>query len=302
MSFKNFIYYCMIYGGIAGFCAWLTAYVLRFIPPSRLMDDVATGAVIGLLVAGVIGALDALLNSVGIQRFVRVFFCMVVGLLGGAAGAGIGAVLQQWFGVPRLVGWTFAGTAIGAGIAVFDLQRALLAGKGMSMARRKLINGIIGGTLGGVLGGFCFDSMGLVFSNLFRNWDINAMQSPAAFGITILGMCIGLLIGLAQVLLKEAWIRVEKGFRPGREMMLTKPETTVGRAESCDIGLFGDNKVEKIHVKIILQNGRYMLADQGTPDGTYLNGDRITEPAPLRNGDIIRVGKNELRFGERTKR
>ena len=61
-------------------------------------------------------------------------------------------------------------------------------------------------------------------------------------GFVALGMCIGLLIGLAQVILKEAWVRVEAGFRAGREMILSKPEVTIGRAESCDIGLFGDAK------------------------------------------------------------
>ena len=43
-------------------------------------------------------------------------------------------------------------------------------------------------------------------------------------------------IPLAQVVLKEAWIKVEAGFRPGREIMLSKDETLIGKAEGCDIG------------------------------------------------------------------
>ena len=81
-------------------------------------------------------------------------------------------------------------------------------------------------------------------------------RSTLAVGLVILGMCIGLLIGLAQVVLKEVWVQVEQGFRAGREMILSKPDTTVGRAESCDIGLFGDNKVEKMHARIVLKGGR----------------------------------------------
>ena len=34
----------------------------------------------------------------------------------------------------------------------------------------------------------------------------------------------------------------------GREIMLTKDETTIGRAESCDIGLFGDNAIERLQI------------------------------------------------------
>ena len=78
-------------------------------------------------------------------------------------------------------------------------------------------------------------------------------NSSLAIGLVILGLCIGLLIGLAQVVLKEAWLKVESGFRAGREVMLSKDETTIGRAESCDIGLFGDNTIERLHARIQLQ-------------------------------------------------
>ena len=47
---------------------------------------------------------------------------------------------------------------------------------------------------------------------------------------------------------------------------------------------------------------RYVLADLATPDGTYLNGTRVTRPTPLRSGDAIRVGSCTLRFRERRKR
>src|SRR5262249_50329502 len=120
-------------------------------------------------------------------------------------------------------------------------------------------------------------------------------------GFVILGMCIGLLIGLAQILLKEAWVKVEAGFRAGREMILSKPETTIGRAEACDIGLFGDAKAEKLHAKILQQENSYLLDDVGTPGGTYLNGSKIQGPTPLHSGDEIRVGNSVLRFREKQK-
>ena len=54
-------------------------------------------------------------------------------------------------------------------------------------------------------------------------------------------------------------------------MMLTKDETTIGRAEACDIGLFGDNAIEKLHARIVQKGNRYLLADDDTPGGTFLN-------------------------------
>jgi pSer/pThr/pTyr-binding forkhead associated (FHA) protein len=95
---------------------------------------------------------------------------------------------------------------------------------------------------------------------------------------------------------------VERGFRRGRQLILAKAETTIGRAESCDIGLFGDPAVQRLHARIVLQGNRYVLADAGTPDGTFLNGTRISGPAPLRSGDEIRVGGSVLSFRERARR
>jgi predicted component of type VI protein secretion system len=112
-------------------------------------------------------------------------------------------------------------------------------------------------------------------------------------------VCIGLLIGLAQVILREAWLRVEAGFRKGREVILAKPEITIGRAESCDVGLFGDPQIEKLHARICQDGDHYVLHDEGA--GTYVNDEPVYGSRILHSGDAIRMGKSVLRFGERQK-
>ena len=97
-------------------------------------------------------------------------------------------------------------------------------------------------------------------------------------------------------------MRVERGFRRGREMLLQKGEVTIGRAEGCDIGLFGDPLVDKLHARILRQGDRYVVVDAGSMAGTFVNDQRVVGPTPLRDGDAIRVGKCVLRFGERAKR
>ena len=72
---------------------------------------------------------------------------------------------------------------------------------------------------------------------------------------------------------------------------------TLGRAESCDIGLFGDRTVERVHARLLRQGQDYVLTDAGTPGGTYVNGQRLSGPCTLRAGDAIRVGNCVLRFG-----
>ncbi len=159
-------------------------------------------------------------------------------------------------------------------------------------------NGLLGGGVGGLVGGFLFLALrGLWGIGLAERTD--DFWSPSATGFVALGMCVGLLIGLAQVILKEAWIRVEAGFRSGRELILAGVETTIGRGEGCEVALFGDSGVEKVHARILLERGRYVLVDEDTPDGTYLNGVAIDGPTPLHSGDLIEMGHSALRFRER---
>ena len=141
-----------------------------------------------------------------------------------------------------------------------------------------------------------------VWEGLFTDADAKDLWSPAAAGYVALGACIGLTVSLAQIILREAWLRVESGFRPGRQLLLTRPETTIGRAESCDIGLFGDAAVEKMHARIVHQGDQWLLADAGGPNGTLLNGQRIAGPTPLRTGDKIHVGASIFSFGGRTRK
>ena len=38
------------------------------------------------------------------------------------------------------------------------------------------------------------------------------------------------------------------------------------------------------------QDGDYLLEDLGSTNGTYLNGKRMSAPAPLRRGDRVQAG------------
>jgi hypothetical protein len=297
MSFKAFIYYCAVAAGWAAFLAWgvVQASGIRGLAQEgRLnLNAALTGAVLGALVAGALGLVDSLLNARGAQRGVRVLLCMALGLVGGALGGLVGQLLNSHLGFPVFLGWMLAGVMIGASIGVFDLLRAASSGQDSRAALKKTLNGVYGGFLGGFLGGLPFG---------YLQGITQLSRSNLAIGLVLLGLCIGLLVGLAQVILKEAWVKVEAGFRAGREIMLSKDQTTIGRAEGCDIGLFGDGAVEKLHASILLKNNRYLLRHEAEDGETLLNDEPVIKATPLRDGDEIRLGKSVLRFGERQKR
>jgi hypothetical protein len=304
MSFRLFVYYSAVCGAWAALAGWGLGQLTSL--PSATLQAGLKGLFLGLCVAFVLSLLDALWNHSPsqIQRIApRVFLSS---LIGSSAGLLTGVLGNLLYNVPthplvlpavQVASWTVAGCLIGASIASYDWLARLGTGEDRGGAVGKLRKSLFGGTLGGLLGSLLLVVM---VRSLFK--DKADPWSPGALGFVTLGACIGLLIGLSQVLFVEAWVKVEAGFRAGRELIIIKPMLTIGRAESCDVGLFGDPEVEKIHARIFWDGDRYLLDDEDSPGGTYLNGRRIDQPTPLRSGDAIQVGHCVLRFGQRRKR
>jgi hypothetical protein len=273
---------------------------------SALAKTLLKGASLGTAVAMALGFVDALWNRSGHQAAPVVGRSLLVGVLGCVCslfGVGIGQYLFHLTEIEplRICGWALTGLLIGASVGALDLILHLTRGQSASGQLRKMCNGLLGGFLGGLLGGSLSAGVSLLLSRIFHK-EPDDLLSSSAWGFVVLGTCIGLFIGLAQVILKEGWLRVEAGFRAGREILLTKEEVLIGRAEACDIGLFGDTSIERTHARIVHKNHRYLLVDAGTPAGTFVNGQRITQPTPLKSGDAIRLGDNVLRFGERQRK
>jgi hypothetical protein len=302
MSFRLFIYYCALCGGAAAFVGWIVGRVHN--AEQEPLRSGLRGLWLGLAVTLALGLIDTLWND-GLNRpftgLLRTLTAILIGTLGGF----VGGVAAQWIyaRAPWLsvLCWGFVGLLIGAALGVFDVGAAALAHKDTGTPLRKLRNVVLGGSLGGLLGGALQLAVAGLFLRFVQDARVRALLwSPSADGFVALGACIGLMISLAQVILTEAWIKVEKGFRAGRDILL-KPEVTIGKAEGCDVGLFGDPQVERLHARIRKHGEHYVLSDAGSATGTFVNDAPIHGPVVLRSGDQIRVGRAVLRFGERQK-
>lgn len=92
--------------------------------------------------------------------------------------------------------------------------------------------------------------------------------------------------------LPQAWLELADG----RMLWLDKNPATLGRAAECTHVLEFAG-ISRSHA--MLQPGPaggYMLADLRSTNGTYLNGLRLEQVAPLRDGDKLELGDVALTF------
>lgn len=70
----------------------------------------------------------------------------------------------------------------------------------------------------------------------------------------------------------------------------------IGRDVKNDITI-SDNTVSDIHVILLFRNDKYFLIDQGSSNGTYINGQEIDfQPVELKDNDKVTLGKNKAVF------
>ncbi len=96
-------------------------------------------------------------------------------------------------------------------------------------------------------------------------------------------------------------IRIEEGKEPGRIYEVRKEELSIGRSRESDIFL-EDLAVSRLHAKILsLGSGNYALKDEGSANGTKVNGQVVNkyQTYPLQEGDRIQLGQTVLVFAKR---
>ncbi len=68
-----------------------------------------------------------------------------------------------------------------------------------------------------------------------------------------------------------------------------KDEITIGRVQGNDVILPKGN-ISKRHSRIVLKDGKYVIVDLKSTNGTYVNGKKITAPQVVKSTDKIYIG------------
>ena len=105
--------------------------------------------------------------------------------------------------------------------------------------------------------------------------DVPTMQTP---------------LGLAG---RARLVVVSKNFA-GREFVLDKAASVIGRTSDNDIGL-DHRSISRRHAKVLREGDHFHIYDLGSSNGVRLNGEPY-EQASLKPGDLIDLGHVRLRF------
>lgn len=90
----------------------------------------------------------------------------------------------------------------------------------------------------------------------------------------------------------------EKGGQE-RQEAFRAPELTIGRVQGNDLVLPKGN-VSKRHARILYREGRFIVTDLNSTNGTYVNRRRITQATIIRDGDKVYVGDFVIRIESRS--
>src|SRR4029079_17071947 len=95
----------------------------------------------------------------------------------------------------------------------------------------------------------------------------------------------------------DVTLRVLDGADRGRVYEKLPTPITIGREEGNGVQL-NDERISRFHMKIQEDQGKLVLTDLESTNGTRVNGEDV-QLRILRYGDVISVGRSVLLFGTR---
>ncbi|MGH9761728.1 MAG: FHA domain-containing protein, partial [Blastocatellia bacterium] len=85
-----------------------------------------------------------------------------------------------------------------------------------------------------------------------------------------------------------------KDYEPST-ISLDRVRTTIGRSSRNDVCI-SDPFASRLHAEVRQEGDGFMLADMGSANGTFLNGQRMTVAVRLQPTDRIRIGETEIEY------
>ncbi|MEY4565247.1 MAG: hypothetical protein RLY14_217 [Planctomycetota bacterium] len=92
-------------------------------------------------------------------------------------------------------------------------------------------------------------------------------------------------------------LKVLAGSNEGKEIAVNSEKFLIGRADECQLRPKSES-VSRRHAAIIQKDGRVLLVDLKSRNGTFVNDKQLSSDKAkiLRDGDLLRVGKLEFQI------
>src|SRR5690348_8093322 len=90
------------------------------------------------------------------------------------------------------------------------------------------------------------------------------------------------------------WLLVTSGPLSGTTVEVAAQRFTIGRDQECDLTLLDETASREHAVLSALADGGALLTDQGSTNGTYVNGVRVEAPVILQGGERLQIGDTLL--------
>lgn len=86
---------------------------------------------------------------------------------------------------------------------------------------------------------------------------------------------------------------ITKGAKAGLEMPLGDGPLTIGRSQESNL-VIRDDYTSTHHARLMLWNGRWVVQDLDSTNGTFLAGERVTVPTPVPTGATVTIGQTSF--------
>jgi hypothetical protein len=72
-------------------------------------------------------------------------------------------------------------------------------------------------------------------------------------------------------------------------------KATIGRGTESDLTITDDEEISKRHCELAMEGGYVLISDLNSTNGTFINGVPVKSGHRLKSGDIVMVGRTEMR-------
>lgn len=88
----------------------------------------------------------------------------------------------------------------------------------------------------------------------------------------------------------QVFLKIIGGKNDGREIKISVPEFVIGRGDTAHLKPSSD-LVSRRHCSIKVVDGKVIVSDMGSRNGTFVNGEKLNGDHIAKPGDRIRVGR-----------